>query len=155
MISKATLEDKEKIKKVLAACSLPFQDIDPHLENFLIAKREQEITGIVGMEVYGEYALLRSFAVSPSSRNKGLGKELLWTLIRNAKQKGIKEFYLLTETARDYFEKNGFMLIERSKAPTEIQQTLEFKSVCPSSAYCMMASLDHFSEEVLETQYLA
>lgn len=49
----------------------------------------------------------------------------------------MKELYLLTITAKKFFKKVGFDEIKRTLVPSVIQNTTEFKDLCPSSATCM------------------
>lgn len=131
-----------RVKDLLKESDLPFEDIDEHFEHFLLAKYKDEIIGVVGIEKYLNIALLRSFAVESMHRRKGIGKILFDSLMKNVKGIGIKKIYLLTTTAQKYFAKNGFGIIERKELPKEIQNTKEFKSICPVSAVCMERKLN-------------
>jgi amino-acid N-acetyltransferase len=137
-----TINNSEKkylgtVKEILKNSVLPFEDIDEHFEHFLLAELTNDIIGIIGLEQYSKSALLRSFAVAVRYQHRGIGKKLLENLLESAKQKGIETIYLLTTTAQTYFERNGFKIIERNSLPEEIQNTKEFKSLCPVSAICM------------------
>lgn len=63
--------------------------------------------GVVGLEVYGKVALLRSLAVSATSRGNGYGKDLVARAERYAQSLGVTEIYLLTTTAATFFEQLG------------------------------------------------
>lgn len=58
-----------------------------------------------------------------------------------ARQLGIHEVYLLTETAADYFPRFGFHRIERAAASPAIHSSVEWTSACPASAQAMVLSL--------------
>jgi amino-acid N-acetyltransferase len=60
---------------------------------------------------------------------------------------GIKELYLLTNTAEGFFSKIGFNKVERDNVPDSIRATKEFQSLCPSTAACMAKRIDK------DTQY--
>jgi amino-acid N-acetyltransferase len=62
-------------------------------------------------------------------------------LERLAQAGEIKRLVLLTQTAADFFARQGFRTIERSSAPEDIQASEEFRSLCPSSAICMAKDL--------------
>jgi amino-acid N-acetyltransferase len=47
----------------------------------------------------------------------------------------------LTETAENFFRGLGYEAIDRRYVPEEIQQSAEFRSLCPASAVCMTKSL--------------
>jgi amino-acid N-acetyltransferase len=53
------------------------------------------------------------------------------------------EIYLLTTATEHFFNRIGFKVINRSMAPAAIQNTTEFKKLCPSTAICMRMKLPH------------
>jgi amino-acid N-acetyltransferase len=55
-----------------------------------------------------------------------------------ARQTGVSELVLLTQTAKDFFQRRGYQIIERPSAPASVQASQEFRSLCPSSAFCMV-----------------
>ncbi|HEU5289527.1 MAG TPA: arsenic resistance N-acetyltransferase ArsN2 [Cyclobacteriaceae bacterium] len=129
----------DEIITILKNNNLPYQDIK--LENNLFVSYRNEhgkVIGSGGLEFYSAYALLRSVAVDETQRGKSLGKEIVSDLIDRAKNKSIKEIYLLTETAHNFFLKNGFTDVAREDIPTEVKASSEFTSVCPVSATCMV-----------------
>ncbi|MGC3947356.1 MAG: arsenic resistance N-acetyltransferase ArsN2 [Chryseolinea sp.] len=129
----------DEILTLLKSSKLPFRDIK--LENNLFVSYQNEqgkIIGSGGLEFYSTYALLRSVAVDEHCRGNAFGKEIVNDLLRRAREKSIKEIYLLTETAHDFFLQRGFSDISREKVPAEIKASSEFDSVCPASAICMV-----------------
>jgi amino-acid N-acetyltransferase len=54
--------------------------------------------------------------------------------------------YLLTTTAEKYFPGFGFDQTPREAVPVEVQQTAEFKEICPSSATVMHRALRQVSD---------
>ena len=133
----ATPDDLPAIVALLKAYELPFEDIDPARQEFIVAASENGIIGVVGLERSGAYGLLRSLAVETGQRSKGLGKALLDEMLLHAWLKGVGEIYILTTTASGFFKKQGFETAVRSDAPKVIQNTTEFRTVCPVSAACM------------------
>jgi amino-acid N-acetyltransferase len=89
------------------------------------------------MERYGESALLRSLVVGPSHRRGGFGHQLVTRLEREAQVAGVEQLVLLTETAEEFFRAIGYATIDRRYVPEKIQQSAEFRSLCPASAVCM------------------
>jgi amino-acid N-acetyltransferase len=140
-IRAAVKYDMDAIKSLLDSASLPSVDIEKHLLNFLVLEERAKIAGIIGIELYGDTALLRSLAVTKEYRGKGFGKELCSALISNAKKMNVKSIYLLTETAEGFFRKQGFQKIERDVVPDVIKQTYEYSSLCPEGAVCMVKKL--------------
>jgi amino-acid N-acetyltransferase len=85
--------------------------------------------------------LLRSVAVVPTWRSKGLGRELVTRIIADAERRGIQALYLLTTTAERYFPTFGFEPITREEVPADVQTTGEFQGACPASATVMRRAL--------------
>lgn len=133
--------DKIEIQSLLTQCQLPADDITSHLANFVVARSEGEIIGVVGLEVCGEYALLRSLAVVPKYRNHGVARILHSHIFAQARCNNLKELYLLTITASGYANRLGFCEIDRERVPQSIQATLEFQTLCPRTSICMVLSL--------------
>lgn len=133
----ATAEDLPAIMSLLKASELPCEDVSPGRQDFIVAVSGNSIVGVVGLERAGPYGLLRSLAVGPGHRDKGLGKALLDEMLSHAWLKGIGEIYILTTTASGFFKRRGFEAAVRSDAPNVIQNTTEFRTVCPASAVCM------------------
>ena len=142
IIREAKKDDLKAIKSLLDSASLPSIDIEKHLLHFLVMEKSGTIAGTIGMELYGDKALLRSLAIQRDYRNKGLGKELCSALISKAKKMNVNNIYLLTETAEGFFSKQGFQNIERKSVPLAIKHTYEFSTLCPEGAVCMVKKLD-------------
>jgi len=142
-------QDFSRVRDLLAAAGLPTEDLNsaPGL-HFWVAEDQDRIVGAVGLESLGAAGLLRSLVVAPSHRQHGLGSSLTAVLEREARAKGIEILVLLTETARSFFERHGYQVIERTYVPDEVKQSAEFQSLCPASATCMTKSLQSFGAVV-------
>ncbi|MDJ0708482.1 MAG: arsenic resistance N-acetyltransferase ArsN2 [Leptolyngbyaceae cyanobacterium MO_188.B28] len=139
----ATPNDLPLILRWLQENHLPSSDIPTRLNAIFLYRIGAEVVGLGGIEQFDAYGLLRSVVVAPPFRGKGLGKRLCRALLHQADQQGIRELYLLTETAERLFEKLGFQTIERRTAPPEIQKTTEFSQLCPAVATCMKRVYPH------------
>lgn len=65
------------VKELLAFALLPTADLTPaHMEHFFGAWAGSTLEGVVGLELYGNVALLRSLAVTGSRRGAGVGCKL-------------------------------------------------------------------------------
>jgi amino-acid N-acetyltransferase len=93
--------------------------------------------GTAGLEIFEDCALLRSVSVIKEEQGKGFGKAINDGIEWYAKDSGINCLYLLTTTAKDFFEKQGYCVINREDSPGSIKQSAEFTSLCPSSAIVM------------------
>lgn len=125
-------------KALLAAEGLPTADLAAeHFAHFIACGPEDSPDAVVGLELYGDVALLRSLVVSPAARGKGYGSALVAEIETYAQQLGIRELYLLTNTAETFFSRRGYSSVERADVPEAIRQTAEFSSLCPASAVCL------------------
>jgi amino-acid N-acetyltransferase len=142
--SSASAEDEEQIKQILAASGLHHQDISPsQLQHFLIVKDETALTlaGVVGLEQKDDVGLLRSLAVAKAYRRQGLATQLVNKIEEYARSQKVATLYLLTLTAEDFFSGRGYQKTDRKAAPSVLQETTEFKSLCPETAMCMKKHL--------------
>jgi len=103
---------------------------------------DDEIVGCSALEVYGDFALLRSVAVDEYHRGDGLGRDLTRAALDLARQRGVSEIYLLTETAGEFFPRFGFKPTSRADVPATVQESVEFTSACPVSALVTVLSLE-------------
>jgi amino-acid N-acetyltransferase len=130
-----------EIFQLLKACQLPKEGLATHLSKTLVAQRGSEIVGCSALEVHQELALLRSVAVKPSFRKRGLGLKLTRAALDLARESQVMKVYLLTETASTFFSKLGFVRVPRSDVPEKIKRSVEFTTLCPKTATVMTMSL--------------
>lgn len=147
-IVKATEQSRGEIKSLLQYQSLPAEDLPDVLTDFYAAVDAGKLIGLIGMERYSHYGLLRSMVVHPDHRNKRIAEALVSRLEQDAKSTGITEMYLLTETADKYFSKKGYITIARDTVPAELKNSSEFSHVCPVSAIVMKKPLQKQLETV-------
>lgn len=140
-IRKANTNDFDAVCALLSENNLPIADLNPLLENFLIAVQNGEVIGVMGIGRYGAAGLLRSAVVSASHRNTGLASALLQQLLEAARQSGLTNLYLITNTAENYFSKKGFVKISRQEVPEAVLQSKEFNGLCPASSAIMHRSV--------------
>jgi len=127
-----------RAKSLLTAFQLPTSDLSPkNFEHFFGCGPAQTPKGVVGVEIYGTVALLRSLAVATDCRGIGCGKALVAEAERYAQSKGVTEMYLLTTTAERFFDRLGYRRSARENAPDAIRRTKEFSDLCPSSSAFM------------------
>jgi amino-acid N-acetyltransferase len=129
--------DLPAIEKLLTASALPLAGVARALPGFVVAESNGEIVGTAALEACCDNALLRSVAVAPEWRSRGLGRALVTRVIADAEARGTRALYLLTTTADHYFPSFGFQPITRDRVPTDVRETEEFQSACPASAVAM------------------
>ena len=108
--------DLARLKELLDAEGLPSGYLsEPDVR--LFAFREGGATvGYAGLEVYETDALLRSVVVDPARRRAGLGQAVVKATLAEARRLGATRAFLLTTSAKDYFERLGFASIDRASA---------------------------------------
>ena len=134
-------EDLGAVEQLLTASGLPVDGVADALCTFIVAESDERIVGVVGLEVCCEHALLRSTAVAPEWRDRGLGRQLVERIIAEAEARNISALYLLTTTAERYFPTFGFVKTTRDAVPEPVRRTGEFVGSCPASATVMCLDL--------------
>ena len=140
-IIRAGNDQRPSVIALLQSEKLPVEDLPATLENFFIALYEGNVIGAIGLEQYGQYALLRSMIVSREHRNKNIAAALIKQLENHCEIQQINTIYLLTETAPDYFSRKGYRKITREEVPDAVKVSFEFSHVCPVSAIVMKKEL--------------
>ena len=137
----ATARDLPALEQLLTASGLPLAGVAENLASFVVAESDGKLVGVAGLEVCCNNALLRSVAVDPAWRGRGVGRQLVERVIAAAESRGIRALYLLTTTAEHYFPSFGFTRTTREAVPEEVRATAEFQGACPASAVVMSREL--------------
>lgn len=143
IIQEATTAHRGPILELLENNKLPTDDIGLTLEHFWVVLENEHVVGAIGLEVYDRYGLLRSMVVSAASRGKGIAAMLVGNLEAQAGKMGIDEIFLLTETAPEYFLRQGYTETKRDLVPEALRASSEFSHVCPASARIFSKTIDH------------
>ena len=134
--------DLDRVQTLLATAQLPIQDLTAaHCRDFFFTGPPDAPTGLVGLELFGDVALLRSLVVTPAGRNAGAGTALVRHAEGYARSRGVRALYLLTTTAETFFAKRGYAHAPRDTAPPAIKATQEFSGICPASSAFMSKQL--------------
>ena len=140
-IRPATARDLQTASALLAEAGLPLDGFAEHFSNALVATRGSDVVGVVELELYSEFALLRSLVVAPAERGTRLGERLTTDAIALARKSGARDVYLLTQTAERFFPRFGFTAEDRARAPQALRHSEEFRTACPASAIMMHARI--------------
>ncbi|MCY1526056.1 Acetyltransferase (GNAT) family protein [compost metagenome] len=133
--------DLPALMHALQKAGLPGEDAALPGRVFYAFQFEGQHIGYAGLEVYGPDALLRSVLIVPRHRKRGLGSLVVSEMEKLARQAGIESLHLLTTDQAPFFERIGYVITQRQLAPAEIAGTLQFKSLCPSSASYLWKTL--------------
>lgn len=137
----ASAQDLNAIRALLERSGLPTSHLESAQPEFAVIRQDGQVVAAGALQRFGTAALLRSVVVAPERQGSGLGRSVVSELERLAQAAEIRRLVLLTQTAADFFARQGFRTIERSSAPQDIQASEEFRSLCPSSAICMVKDL--------------
>jgi len=145
IIRPATILDLEPASNLLTAAGLPVADLN--VERLaLVAEKKEIFQGVIGLEAFGEIALLRSLVVSVDARGAGIGPALVTALETACMADDIRELWLLTIAADGFFAKLGYIPRVRPEAPDAIRNTEEFSALCPGDAVLMSKNLSKSSD---------
>jgi amino-acid N-acetyltransferase len=129
------------VRALLEQGGLPTSDLGSSKPTFIVACDGTQVVGAGALEPFGSAALLRSIVVTAELRGSGLGRSIVAELERIASAARIRKLVLLTQTAKRFFEHQGYCVIQRGEAPQEVQGSEEFRRLCPASATCMVKAL--------------
>src|SRR2546428_9432892 len=133
-IRPASPADLPRVEQLLTENDLPLAGVRDALGDFVVAEADGDLVGVAGLEICCDDALLRSVAVRPEWRSKGVGRALVTRAISDAEARGLRALYLLTTTAEHYFPSFGFKKVAREDVPEAVRVTDEFTRACPASA---------------------
>lgn len=125
----------------LLAEGLPIDDLGEGGRAFFRITEGEKTVGYGGYELHGTHALLRSMVVDRERRGQGLGRAATDLLLGQAQASGAHDAYLLTLSAAPFFERLGFVRIDRATAPAVILATRQAAGLCPASAALLRRGL--------------
>ena len=134
-------EDMAAVREVLAAAGLEEPARDDQAASFSVLRNEHGVVGCVALEVLGDDAILRALAIDPRFRGAGYGWMLADTAVNQARWRGVRRIYLLTETASEFFAaKFGFRVVDRSTLSKQVAASEVFTR--PAGAHQVAMRLD-------------
>ena len=139
----ASSDDLGAIRQLLQEADLPYTDLTHHhMTNYLVARKNNHgIAAIVGMEIFGEDAMLRSLVVAQEHRGTGIGELMIAAAEKRAMALGVGTIFLLTTKADRYFATRGYVETPKEDVPAIIKKTDEFRILSPGTAVCMSREL--------------
>jgi len=134
--------DMGPVRNVLATVGLVDEPArDDQFGSFYVLSNERGIVGTVSLEVLGDDAVLRALAVDPQHRGAGYGWMLADMAVSQARWRGVRRIYLVTETASDFFAaKFGFRVVDRSTLSKQVSTHVTFTR--PAGAQLVAMRLD-------------
>jgi UDP-N-acetylmuramate: L-alanyl-gamma-D-glutamyl-meso-diaminopimelate ligase len=122
--------DMANVRHVLALAELADEPArDDQFTSFNVLHNERGLVGSVALDVHGDDAILRALAVHPEDRGAGYGWMLADCAVQQARWRGVRRIYLLTESASDFFAaKFGFRVVDRSTLSKLVAASETFSS---------------------------
>jgi amino-acid N-acetyltransferase len=91
-----------------------------NVRDFVVTEEEGRIVGCGALHLYGTHlAEIRSIAVPPPSRRRGIGRSLVAALMEESRRHGVTCVCLFTRTP-DFFKRLGFEIARRELLPDKI-----------------------------------
>jgi amino-acid N-acetyltransferase len=159
-IESAQPQDVDEVKEILTACGLPLEGVIDRgdtrdasdtiatrgpLDRFVVALADagdrRALIGCAGLEVHGTACILRSLAVRPEMRGRGVARLLIEEILRRARDAGCSQAFLLTTSIEAMAARHGFTRIDRAEVPAELLATSEFALNACSTATVMQRVL--------------
>ncbi|MBC8430582.1 MAG: N-acetyltransferase [Desulfobacterales bacterium] len=129
MIRKATIKDIKAIHKLLQEYGdkgellpRPLSVLYDHVRDFsvYVDEKKDRVLGCCALQFCWEnLAEIRSLAVHPEHQRNKIGSKLTETVLEEAKSFAVKKIFVLTYRP-GFFEKFGFLEIDRSQLPLKI-----------------------------------
>ena len=118
------------------------EEIRAHIGRFLVlAERERQtekLLGCVALEPYGsDLAEIRSLAVDPEIRGRGLGTRLLRMALAAARRRKIARVFAVTH-APEFFNRQGFATSTRWALPEKLARDC---CTCPKADHCQLVAV--------------
>lgn len=133
-------DDLEFAIALLTQAGLPIDDLAIEKLAFT-AECDDAIQGLIGVERFGDTALLRSLVIAEPARGNGVGQLLVSALEVASAESGVTEMWLLTIDADGWFGRLGYTVRDRNDAPADIRSTREFSGLCPDDAVLMAKAI--------------
>ncbi|WP_432258067.1 GNAT family N-acetyltransferase [Cupriavidus sp. TMH.W2] len=137
----ASQADLPQIAVLLEQCRLTREGITKIVDSFHVAHCDGRIIGCAAAERHGESIVIRSVAVEPACRDRGVATRLVDALLMRARGTEVRHAVLLSASAPAYFARWGFSLIPADKAPSDARASSEFQDAAQTSALCMHCEL--------------
>lgn len=114
------------------------EEIAARIGHFLVVEAAERIAGCVALEPYGpELAEIRSLAVAPGERGRGLGGRLLRHAVAVARRRGFARVFAVTH-APEFFTRQGFAPQPRQTLVEKIERDC---AGCSKRRHCRLSAV--------------
>ena len=138
---RAAPSDVQAVEAMLSAAGLPLDGAAEAFDLGIVAREDGGLIAAAAIEPFGAAGLLRSVVVAPDHRGAGIGRALVASAEALAREAGIRDLYLVTETAADWFPSLGYETVERAVADAAVGGSVELTTVCRDTGVTMRRAL--------------
>lgn len=136
----AVLPDVEQIHAIIQPYADPgtllprsIAELCENVRDFVVAEEDGHIVGCGALHLYGRHlAEIRSIAVAPESKGRGVGRALVDALMDEARRQSVTCVCLFTRTP-SFFAHLGFEIARREELPDKIYKDCV---CCPKLSDC-------------------
>jgi len=108
-------------------------EVYENLQTFLVADGDGQVVGCCALEIiWSDLAEIKSLAVGPSHKGKGVGAALVASALKHAKRLGIPRVFALT-LEPGFFAKQGFCIVAKEDLPMKVWSDC---ARCPKQQEC-------------------
>jgi amino-acid N-acetyltransferase len=108
-------------------------EIYENLQMFVVAEQDEAVVGCCALEIiWSDLAEIKSLAVAPGQKHKGLGRALVEAAVEQARQLGVPRVFALTLEPR-FFERVGFAIVQKEDLPMKVWSDC---ARCPKQQEC-------------------
>lgn len=108
-------------------------DVYETLQTFLVVERDGAVVGCCALEViWSDLAEIKSLAVGPEERGRGVGAALVSAAMEQARRLGVPRVFALTLEA-GFFERAGFAVVKKEGLPMKVWSDC---ARCPKQDEC-------------------
>lgn len=117
------------------------ENVRTHLAHFLVLEENGRVAGCVALEPYGaDLAEIRSLAVDPHIRGKGLGQRLVRFALAIARRRKIARVFAVTH-ATEFFSRQGFVAAPGARAEAIPEKVARDCRTCPKARSCTLVAV--------------
>ena len=114
------------------------EEIRRNIGRFLVQANSHRVVGCLSLEKYGtDLAEIRSVAVNPETRGRGIGANLIAFALEEARQRGIARVFAVTH-APQFFERQGFVASPRKVLTEKIDRDC---CICAKRRSCKLVAV--------------
>jgi N-acetylglutamate synthase-like GNAT family acetyltransferase len=113
-------------------------EIRGKIANFLVLEENGKLMSCLALERYGaDLAEIRSLAVHPEARGRGVGSKMIDFAFTAARRRGISRVFAVTH-APAFFLRHGFEAVRRESLANKIERDCRY---CAKRSSCQLAAV--------------